>query len=389
MEESAVQVRNVLNMGEPQEQIVPRIQAPERARVLAFATQGDGGGDEARLRDLLHNFEAEFLPISRNNRSGMLLAIIRGVRGGSRDLIVMEGTGVAGGLGVLLARWIYRVPFVLSSGDAVAPFLSARWPAFRLIFEAYERLLYRNAKGFIGWTPYLVGRALTLGTRRAMTAAGWAPYKREPHRLVQARSNIRAELGIPADAIVFGIAGSLAWSSRFGYCYGWELVQAVLQAQPGLIRVLIVGGGEGLAKLKELAGPELNRSVFLPGPVPRERVPDYLAAMDIASLPQSVDGVGSFRYTTKLSEYLEIGLPYVTNQIPAAYDLDWGGLWRLPGDAPWDPRFIRSLTHLMDSLGLEELHTKRAAQSATSANFCREQQIAQVTAFLSDLLSDA
>ena len=50
-------------------------------------------------------------------------------------------------------------------------------------------------------------------------------------------------------------------------------------------------------------------------------MPNHLAAFDLASLPQSVDGVGSFRYTTKLSEYLAAGLPIVTGQIPAAYDL--------------------------------------------------------------------
>ena len=43
---------------------------------------------------------------------------------------------------------------------------------------------------------------------------------------------------------------------------------------------------------------------------------EFLAAFDLASLPQSVDRVGSFRYSTKLSEYLAAGLPIVTSQIP-------------------------------------------------------------------------
>ena len=63
--------------------------------------------------------------------------------------------------------------------------------------------------------------------------------------------------------------------------------------------------------------------------------------MDVASLPQSVDGVGSFRYTTKLSEYLAARLPVVTGEIPLAFDLDDGWMWRLPGDAPWEERYSR------------------------------------------------
>ena len=60
-------------------------------------------------------------------------------------------------------------------------------------------------------------------------------------------------------------------------------------------------------------------------------MPDYLCAFDVGSLSQSVDPVGSFRYTTKLSEYLAVGLPVITGEAPVAYDLDEGYLWRVPG----------------------------------------------------------
>lgn len=84
--------------------------------------------------------------------------------------------------------------------------------------------------------------------------------------------------------------------------------------------------------------------------MPRKDVPDYLAAMDVASLPQNVDGVGSFRYTTKLSEYLAAGLPVITGQIPLAYDVGGGWLWRLPGAALWDERYVSALADVMRRL---------------------------------------
>jgi hypothetical protein len=52
--------------------------------------------------------------------------------------------------------------------------------------------------------------------------------------------------------------------------------------------------------------------------VARDAVPDYLAAFDVASLPQSCDQIGAFRYTTKLPEYLAAKLPIVTGELPVA-----------------------------------------------------------------------
>src|SRR5262249_31540693 len=149
---------------------------------------------------------------------------------------------------------------------------------------------------------------------------------------------------IPADALVFGIVGSLAWNKRVGYCYGYELIEAIHRIDRPEAVVLIVGEGDGRVRLEQLAGKRLGRTVIFTGSVGRDVVPDYLAAMDVASLPQSVDGVGSFRYTTKLSEYLAAGLPVVTGQIPLAYDLDGNWLWRLPGKAPWDDHYICALS---------------------------------------------
>ena len=50
-----------------------------------------------------------------------------------------------------------------------------------LTFAMYERMLCRFSAGFIGWTSYLVGRAISFGAPRGMTAAsgpGWTTPSR-------------------------------------------------------------------------------------------------------------------------------------------------------------------------------------------------------------------
>jgi len=341
---------------------------PRTFKILAFATQGAGGNDETRLRALLKNFAVEFFPFDHASKKRSFHALRQAIP--DYDLFVMEGTGIAGGLALIPSG----KPYIVSSGDAVAPFVSAKQPLLAPIFLRYERALYSRCKGFIGWTPYLAGRALTFGAPRAMTAAGWAAIDRPGNSL-------RETLGIPQAALVIGIVGALDWNDRVAYCYGSELKRALEKVKRTDVVALIVGGGSGLSKLE---GPR----IILPGPVPREHIPDYLATMDLASLPQSRDQLGSFRYSTKLPEYIAAGLPVVTGQLPLAYDLDSGYMWRLPGSAPWDPRYIDALAGLLDNLSPAVLASRRAAVPKNPPQFQRDAQIDRVTAMIEDILAD-
>lgn len=349
--------------------------AAQRPKLLAFATQDIGGNDETRLRALLENHPADWFPFRR----AAPFSLLRHILTHHYELVAMEGTGISGGLLLLLARLLIGQRYLVGSGDAVGPFVSQKQPLLGPLFSLYERLLYGNASGFIGWSPYLTGRALTFGVPRAATAAGWAPAP----SLSTKGPQIRRELSIPEQALVVGIAGSLTWTPRVRYCYGLELVRAAALTPRPDLRFLIVGDGSGRPELRRHPDPR----VILTGHIPRERVPDYLAAMDIASLPQSCDGVGSFRLTTKLSEYLAAGLPVITGQIPTAYDLDDGWLWRLPGDAPWSPRYIEALAQLLDTLTPEALAERRARVPVALSIFDREAQVRRVTALIDDILS--
>jgi len=358
-----------------------------RRSIVALATQGTGGDDEARLLTLLEDFPVSVVLFERGNRWRSFRVLLSAVLRRRPNLVVMEGTGLAGGLAIWLGRILAGVPYVVSSGDAVGPFVAAQRPMLGPLFALYERLLCRWSAGYIGWTPYLAGRALSFGAPRAMTAPGWAPFSLVG-TLAEARSRIRTQIGIDANDLVFGLVGSLAWTRRVNYCYGLELVRAFRRTNRPNLKVLIVGDGTGRARLEKEAGARLGQSIVLTGRVRRDEVPSYLAAMDVASLPQSVDQVGSFRYTTKLSEYLAAGLPVVTGQIPLAYDMGGDWLWRLPGNAPWDNKYIDALADLLAGITSKELHTRRAAVPKNPPEFDRARQIRRVTAFLNDLLKE-
>ncbi len=136
------------------------------ARVLAFSTLGYGSNEEARIRDLLRDVGAELFPFDRAHKVRMFRWLLLKMWRIRPDLVVMEGTGVAGGAALILARAMFGQRYLVSSGDAVGPWVGSRFRLLGPVFGLYERVLCRVAAGFIGWTPYLVGRALTFGTPR-------------------------------------------------------------------------------------------------------------------------------------------------------------------------------------------------------------------------------
>jgi hypothetical protein len=354
-------------------------------RLLVFATKGAGSNDETRILELLADHDLDRFAFDRASKRRNVPALLRHAHRTRPALIVMEGTGLAGGAVVLLARMLLGIPFVVSSGDAVGPFLAGTRPVLAAPAWLYERLLYRLGAGFIGWTPYLVGRAITLGARRGVTAASWTQLP----ELASGRDEVRDGLGIPRDAVVYGIVGSLDWNAHKGYCYGLELVRAVRRSGREDVAVLVVGGGSGLERLRAEAGDDLGRRVFLPGPVEQRLVTAHLAAIDVGSLPQTLDAVGALRYTTKISEYISARLPIATGRLPLAYDLADAWSWRLPGDTPWSEAYVSALADLMDRLSPADVAAARERVPPELATFDRGDQRRRVAAFVAELLADS
>ncbi len=353
-------------------------------RILCFATQGHEHIEGERIRVLLEPLRPQQYRFDRGHKLRSAVGLFKGARATRPRLIVMEGTGTAGGLTLLALDLLLGIPFIVSSGDAVGPYLGLHSRLLGALGTMYERLLCRRCAGFVGWTPYLVGRALTYGAPRGMTAPGWT----RSHPSAGARERVRGALGVAPDAVMVGLVGSLHWNENVGYVYGAELVQAVRRLQRRDVVVCIVGDGDGRARLQEMAGDDLGERVLLPGRVAPENVPDHLAAFDIGSLSQSVDAVGSFRYSTKLSEYLAAELPVITGQVPLAYDLDEGYFWRVPGRAPWSETYIDALAGLLEGLTAAEIATRRqAAVQASTDTFDRAAQQRRMSEFVSDILA--
>jgi hypothetical protein len=200
--------------------------------------------------------------------------------------------------------------YVVSSGDPIEGFFRiTKGAAVGRAFGVYERLLMRHSAGFIGWTPYLTGRALELGAPRGVTIEGAVDLDIFRPLPEAERESIRRDYGLQPGHIVCGIVGSLLWTPRQNYCYGLELVEAARRLKRQDMSFLIVGDGTGRAELERRVPESMRGRVIFTGRVAEQEVTRAMNAMHIGFITQSLDELGSYRLTTKMPEYLACGFP--------------------------------------------------------------------------------
>ena len=349
---------------------------------MCFATQGQGHIEGQRIRQLLADVHPEDYPFDHAHKLRSAIGLLRLAATRRPRLFVMEGTGTGGGIPLLLASALLARPVRALQRRRGRPL-----PAPALAAGGHHRRRVRAAAlpplRRLHRLDAIPGRARAHLRRAARDDRS----RLDPRRPGAGRArSVRAALGVAEGTLLVGLTGSI--HRRREYVYGSELVRAIRRTSRRDVAVCVIGDGSGLAELREEAGEDLGTRVLLPGRVAPDQVPDYLAACDLASLSQSTDEVGAFRYTTKLSEYLAVGLPVITAETPLAYDLDEGYLWRLPGAAPWSPDYLDALAELLHRLTREDVQARsEAVRRRRTDPFDRAEQQRRAGAFVRDLLS--
>ncbi|MDT0117733.1 glycosyltransferase [Microbacterium sp. PRF11] len=344
---------------------------------LVVVAQGTGSFDAERVRHLLKasGLSAKEVHLERSAGAvASMLATFKAVWNSQQKLIFMEGTGLRVGLPIIIARVLRgrRLKYVVSSGDAIDRFIRNRYGYIPgLIARCYETLLYRNAALFIGWTPYLVGRAIRMGAPTGLTIEGQAPQS-VGDTVGPRRAEIRSRLGVKPNNLLVGVTGSINWSVRQSYAYGLELVESAALATRKDVQFIVVGSGSGRAKLIARAASNGAPVIFVER-VPRQELLALMAALDVAVVAQTPDEVGLLRLTTKLPEYLAVGTPVIMPAMPGAFDYLPAGsdspAILVPATHPGRREFWRRLALVIDELDRENLQKRSEAALSAAKRF--------------------
>jgi glycosyltransferase involved in cell wall biosynthesis len=255
--------------------------------------------------------------------------------------------------GAILARFL-RLPLVLEFNSSDV-WKGQYWGEFHQLSlaEQSERLQLRAADLIV-----VVSRVL----RDDLVSAGVPAEKIVVNPNAVDPRRFRPD--IPADDIrrTHGLEGSLVvgFSGTFGV---WHGIPTLVEALPKLaaarpeLRFLLVGDGPLRATVEEAAQRHgLQDRVVLPGLVPHDRMPTYLAACDVLLSPhgRQVDGREFFGSPTKLFEYMAAGRPIVASAVGQIADVLEDGQTALliPPESPDD--LVSAVLRLADDSALRE-----------------------------------
>lgn len=335
-------------------------------KVLCINTGGKGNLHGLRMRRLAGNLNAEvtYYDLDRTkSRIATSQAVWNFLNSSKWDLVYQEGTGIAGGANLIRAALVKKQPFIVSSGDPIGGFFRVtKGPILGSFFEFYEKLLYQTCTGFIGWTPYLTGAALKMGAKRAITVEGGVDRNIFYPYTLSERLKIREKYGLHQDHLVCGVIGSLQWTPRQSYCYGYEMIESLKRVKRQDVSLLIVGDGDGRSRLEEIIPDSLRTRVIFTGRLPETEVVSAINAMNIGFVTQTLDELGNYRLTTKLPEYLACAVPVAMSPIPGFYDYAASAGWPLPAYHPASTEF-----HARCAQWLEQLSWNDIAEKASHA----------------------
>jgi glycosyltransferase involved in cell wall biosynthesis len=165
-----------------------------------------------------------------------------------------------------------------------------------------------------------------------------------------------------------GLAGRLVLGFT-GFVRDWHGVDRVIRWMaspdaPANAQLIVVGDGPVRAELERLATElSLQDRVRFTGVIDRDRVPEHVAAFDIALQPAVV----AYASPLKLFEYLALGKPVIAPRQPNIEEILTDGDNALLFDAKEEGAFERSLTHLCADAALRE--RLAAAAAATIDRF--------------------
>jgi glycosyltransferase involved in cell wall biosynthesis len=278
-------------------------------------------------------------------------ALVRRMLDGRADAIYVFDTNPRELAPAALAR-VQGIPLVLEIGDMAADLLrntgaSASRVAWRTLFE---RAGWHRADTLVvrgeGFRDVLLERGLKRTLQVLPEGVDLELFRPEA-------PSARAELGIASGSIAVGVVGSIVWNESASTAYGWELVEA-LPSVPANVRAVVVGAGDGIERLRSRAA-ELGASerLITPGPVPHERIPGVLAALDAVTWTQTPDSVGRCRTTLKLPEYLACGKYVIASDVGEAGRCIRDNGVRVPYAGGRDPHYVAGVAAAISAIAAD------------------------------------
>ncbi len=229
-------------------------------------------------------------------------------------VIYVEQIAFSGCLAVAIGKFFARFKYIFCVSDAYAELIKSNHnKIISFIAKALERWWLNSADYILTCNPL---HALLIKEEIKLKDVDYIEHGVDTDIFnPQDQQELRLQLGL-ADALIVGLVGSLVWSKRYRFSYGWDIIEAMVKLKDLNIKAIIVGDGTGSPHLKQrIRELNLEDKVILTGNIIPEKIPAYINCMDICISTQSNDSVGYVRCPTKLSEYMACGKYIISSDV--------------------------------------------------------------------------
>jgi glycosyltransferase involved in cell wall biosynthesis len=263
-------------------------------------------------------------------------AVWRALRVGECDVIVGTSPQFFCAVAACAAAMLKRTPWIFELRDLwpdsiAAVGASRRYMPMRVL-EQIELFMYRHARTVVSVSRSFIANLVSRGidaskivfVPNGVDMGFWA---------AGSRARGRASLGLDERSLVVSYVGTVGMAHD---------VDTILHAAGQLkrehpdMRFLIVGDGAALERMRDRAEAEGLDHVTFTGLVPREQIPDYLAASDISLVTLKRSEVFKTVLPSKMFEAMAAEKPIVLAVEGEARDTlerSGGGIAVPPGDA--------------------------------------------------------
>jgi glycosyltransferase involved in cell wall biosynthesis len=289
------------------------------------------------------------------------------------DVVYVFDPGYSGVAAALAFRLQTGTPVVIETGDAIYTLakssgmrgpigLAATWLLEYLALHGVDQVVVRGSKH----VEHLAAQQIS-----ALQIPDGIDI--QEFRSLDA-SALRRRIGLQ-DSFVVGMVGTMIWSERLRTCYGREIIEALRDIPDSRVKALLVGGGDGLEKLKQLTHTYgLRDRVIFTGRIPLASLALYVNAMDVCVSTQSNNLAGQVRTTGKLPLYMGCGKYVLATDVGEA-SIVLPQEMRLPYSGEYDPdypdRLAQRIVALQKTSGWREKGYRNRVIAAERFDYAR------------------
>jgi len=200
------------------------------------------------------------------------------------------------------------------------------------------------------------------------------PALRNEHRIVVHNTADTEDFGgrPPVTSTPVTVPLQLVYHGTLTHMYGLDIAVRAVSDAPGHPQLTIIGGGPERQRLEALARSLAANGVTFESPITQQALAARLPRFHAGVVPTRLDGMTRYSLSTKLLEYVHLGMPVLAARLP-------GYQRYFPDDALWywtpgDPAdLIRAMQQFAQASDSERsARTRRAREAIAQLSWSRQ-----------------